>query len=181
MPGTSWYDPPTVTGPSHLSKSDRLTLLASDDVTGARSRNFRHTPLFMYWAHIVGRLPPINAIGLLAEGDPTPTLLTLHDAVACFQGVERPHLLEDNGDSVVVYVLKPAVTIEYAASLACLARAVQPAIPFALTVQMVLSEALHIRPRGIDGVITRIEAVGCDANDANLPVEYGTRYRRRCW
>lgn len=181
MPGTSWYDPPTVTGPSPHSRSERLTFLASDDLTGARSRNFRHTPLFMFWAHIVGQLPPINAVGYLAESDPTPSLLTLDDAVACFQGIERPHLKEDNGDNVVVYVLKPQVTIEYAASMACLARSVKPSVPYALTVQMVLAEALHITPKGIHGIITRIEAVACDGNDPNLPVEYGTRYRRRCW
>ena len=181
MVGTAWYDPPLVTAPSYLDRAKTMTLGISDDLTGARTRNFRHTPLFMFWAHIVGELPPINAIQFLADSDPTPTLLTLHDAVACFQGIQRPHLLEDNGDNVLVYVLRPQVTIEFASSMACLARAVQPAIQFALTVQVVLAEALQNCPTNVDGIITRIEAVACDANDRDLPVEYGTRYRRRCW
>jgi hypothetical protein len=180
MAGSAWYDPPHVKAPHYENRDDHMTFGVSDDLTGTRSRNFRHTPLFMFWTHIVGQLPPINAIGHLAEADPTPTLLTLYDATACFQGIERPHL-KDNGDSVVVYILKPAVSIEFASSMVCLARAVRPAIPFVLAVQAVLTDALHTPPKGIDGIITRIEAVACDPSDADLPVDYGTRYRRQCW
>jgi hypothetical protein len=181
MPGTAWYDPPLVSAPSYLDRSQTMTLGISDDMTGARSRNFRHTPLFMFWAHIVGQLPPINAIQLLAESNPTPTLLTLNDARACFQGIQRPHLLEDNGDNVLVYVLRPTVTLEFATSMACLARAVRPAVPFVLTVQVVLADALQNSATHVDGIITRIEAVESDPHEADLPVDYGTRYRRRCW
>jgi hypothetical protein len=181
MPETCWYDPPLVSAPHYEDRSRTMTLGVSDDMTGARSRNFRHTPLWMFWTHIVGQLPPINAVGLLAESDPTPTIQTLADATACFQGIQRPHLLEDNGDNVLVYVLRPAVTIEFASAMACMARAIRPVVPFVLTVQAVLADALQVPATHVDGIITRIEAVASDPNERDLPIDHGTRYRRRCW
>lgn len=135
----------------------------------------------MYWAHLCGQLPPINAIKILEKGDLVPTISTLHDATACFQGIERPHLMEDNGDNVVVYILKPDVTIQFASAMACMARALKPAIPFVLTVQVVLAKSLHDCPNGVSGIVTRIEPVACDPENNNLPVDFSTRYRTQCW
>lgn len=181
MQGNHWTDPPIILAPSHEDRSKTIHLGVSDDLTGCRSANFRHTPLFMVWAHLCGQLPPINAIGLLGESEPTPTLSTLADATACFQGIERPHLNERDGSNVLIYVLQPKVTIEFVSAMACMARAVRPAVPFLLTVQVVLADALHYAVNGVDGLVTRLEPVGCDDNHGELPIEYETRYRRRCW
>jgi len=178
--GALWYSPPNVAAPDFRVRERSLILGPSSDLTGDRG-NFRHTPLYMYWAHLVGQLPPINAIHLLAENDPQPTLCTLHDATACFQGIERAHLREDQGESVLTYVLCPEVTIEFASAMACMARSIEPAIPWVLTVQVVLKDSLQNPPIGLDGVITRLEAVASDSTDSTLPVDHGTRYRRRCW
>jgi hypothetical protein len=180
-PEGHWSNPPIVEAPCHSDRSKPVRYGISDDLTGVRTRNFRHTPLFMVWAHLIGELPPINAIGKLADSEITPTLCTLADATACFQGVQRPHSREPNGDNVLTYVLKPKVTIEFASDMACLARAVSPSVAFALTVQVVLAQTLHDEIKGVTGLITRIEAVACDLGDPTLPVEYQDRYRMRCW
>jgi hypothetical protein len=181
MPELKWNRPPLIKAPSCLDRAATINLGVSDDMTGIRNPNFRNTPLFMVWTHTLGMLPPINAIGKLEASDPTPTLCTLFDSTACFQGVDRPYLNEANGENIVVYVLKPAVTIEYRADMACSARAVQPAIPFLLTVQVVLATSLHKVVDGVDGLLTRIEPVACDPDDVGLPVGHSERYRKRCW
>jgi hypothetical protein len=180
-PEGHWSRPPNIEAPCYSDRSKTVRYGISDDLTGARTRNFRHTPLFMVWAHLLGELPPINAIGKLAESEITPTLSTLADATACFQGVQRPHSKEANGDNVLTYVLKPRVTIEFASDMACLARSVSPPVAFALTVQVVLAETLHDEVKGVSGLVTRIEPVACDLDDPALPVEYRDRYRTRCW
>jgi hypothetical protein len=181
MSDLKWNQPPLIAAPSYLNPNDTIRLGVSDDITGVRNPNFRNTPLFMIWAHTLATLPPINAIGKLAASDPTPTLCTLFDSTACFQGVDRPYLNEANGENILVYVIKPAVTIEFKADMACVARAVQPAIPFLLTVQVVLATSLHKTIEGVDGLLTRIEPVACDPDDVGLPVGHSERYRKRCW
>lgn len=181
MPDQKWNQPPLIKAPAHDDRNREIMLGVSDDLTGVRNPNFRNTPLFMVWAHTLGQLPPINAIAKLAESDPTPSLGTLFDATACFQGVDRPYLNEANGENILVYVLKPAVTIEFKADMACSARAVKPAIPFLLTVQVVLATSLHKTIDGVDGLLTRIEPVACDPDDVSLPVGHAERYRTRCW
>jgi hypothetical protein len=176
-----WYDPPVVQAPCHTDKSATVKYAASDDLIGRRGPNFLYTPIYMYWTHLCGTLPPINAIGKLAVGETVPTLTTLFDSTGCFQGIKRPHLKEDNGDNVVTYVLKPEVTIEYASAMACMARALKPTVPFVLTVQAVLANSLQDCSNGISGLITRIEPVYCDSENDNLPVDFQTRYRKQCW
>jgi hypothetical protein len=176
-----WYCPPNIDAPHYNGREQRLCLGVSDDITGKRTPHCRKTPLFMVWAHAIGRLPPIHAISHLAESAPTPTLTTLDDATACFRGIHRPHLREDNGDNVITYILKPEVSIEFAASMACLARAVSPPTPFVITMQVVLNECLQVSHDNVAGIITRVEPIGCDLVDPTLPVEYQTRYGQRCW
>lgn len=181
MPDYHWSKPPLIEARSGERSEEKLLLGTSDDLTGWRNSNFRSTPIFMLWAHCVGQLPPINLISMLAESNPTPTLTKLLDAHACFRGVNRPHLLENDGESVLVYVLKPEVTIEYKADMACVARAIKPTKPFVLTIQVVLVPALQNPPDGVAGVITRIEPVATDPDDDALPVGYTERYGCRCW
>jgi hypothetical protein len=181
LPDYKWNNPPVVQAPCHTDKSVSVNYEASDDLIGRRGPNCLYTPIYMYWAHLCGKLPPINAIAKLAEGSMLPTLSTLADSTACFQGIERPHLKEDNGDNVITYILKPEVTIEFASAMACMARALKPTVPFVLTVQAVLAKSLQECPNGITGRITRIEPVNCDSDNDKLPVDYQTRYREQCW
>lgn len=167
--------------PCHSDRSIIVKYEASDDLIGRRGPQFLYTPIYMYWAHLCGQLPPINAIQKLAEGSMIPTLCTLADATACFQGIERPHLKDDNGDNVVTYILKPAISIEFASAMACMARAMKPPVPFVLTVQAVLAKSLQQCSNEISGLITRIEPVNCDSGNDNLPVDYQSRYRMQCW
>ncbi len=176
-----WYSPPNIDAPDFRDRGQRICLGVSDDITGRRTPHCRKTPLFMVWAHAIGRLPPIHAISQLEASSPTPTLLSLDDATACFLGIKRPHLREDNGDNVVTYVLKPTVSIEFSSSMACLARAVMPPTPFVITMQVVLNQSLQEQRDHVAGIITRVEPMGCDLMDPTLPVEYQTRYGTRCW
>ena len=98
-----WRSLPFVDAPTHEDRKACVKYAFSDDITGGNSLNFRNTPIFMAWAHIAGLLPPINLISELETADLTPTLTTLSDSTACFQGIERPHLKENGGESVLTY------------------------------------------------------------------------------
>jgi len=176
-----WRSLPYVDAPSHEDRNVRVKYAFAGDITGGSSTNFRNTPIFMAWAHVAGFLPPINCIAELEGADPTPTLTTLCDAVACFQGVERPYLKENNGESVLVYIVTPSVIIEYKASMTCLASARVPKNSVVLAVQVLSKSSLREPPQGVSGSVTRIEAMVADPSDRSLPVDYATRYRKRCW
>jgi hypothetical protein len=110
---SAWRNPPVISAPAHYDRSKLVTYSISDDLTGINRPDFVRTNLYLVWVHLHGVLPPINNAGVLAKRNPKPTLSTLNDSIACFQGIKRPHLSEDNGDSVLVYVLNPLATVEF--------------------------------------------------------------------
>ena len=85
---------------------------------------------------MVGDLPPINNIARVNRGNDVPTLMTLEESVACFRGVNRPYDDEAKGESVLVYVLNPVVTLEYIWDLVCIAKSVRVPSNTCLTVQV---------------------------------------------
>lgn len=162
-------------------KKTQLTFTVSQEFIDIHLDIRRLTPLFMLATHVFGALPPINAIAKLESANPSPTLMTLLDAHACFEGIERPHDDEDNGDTVLVYVLKPVTTIEYRANLSCVAEAAKPPNSSVLTVLVRTNGALQDGNVSLDGHITRIEWVLSSPDDNNLPKAHETRYRIRHW
>ncbi len=147
-------------------------------------RNFenrKRTAIFQLWAHVLGRLPPINNIGRLASAEPSPTLTTLRDAIACFRGLKRPHDAEPDGASVLVYVLNPVISIEYFPDMVCLARAVRVPKNTVLTVQVRPDWPLQPSLEDINGSITRLEFVSSRDNDPTLPKGFDDRYEQLLW
>ncbi len=131
-----WLRPPDVSAPAPDNRQNQVKYWISDRWIRDCFSNFRRTPIFQTWAHVVGQLPPINNISKLADANPTPSLTTLNDAFACFRGLERPHDEELDGGSVVVYVLRPSISIDYESDMVCQAKAriIQPNL--VLTVQV---------------------------------------------
>ncbi len=185
--GKHWLRPPTVEAPSPDNRTKTVGYKISEQYMYALQGISRLGPIFQLWAHVVGDLPPINNISPLNRGLVKPTLTTLADSVACFRGVNWPYDDEGNGDSVLVYVLNPAVTIIREADLVCLAKSAKVPPNTALTVQVKpikstdgadlhgANKALHV------GVVTRLEFVPAEAGSPALPVDHARRYTLRLW
>jgi hypothetical protein len=176
-----WLKPPVVTAPDPVDRSKTINLAFSDEFFAKHSGVFRRSPIFQIWTHVVGQLPPINNISRLMRGELVPTISTLADSVACFQGVKRPYIDEENGDSVVVYVLNPRVTIDYEPDLACPAKGVRLARTTVATVQVRPTKSLQISGVNIWGTVTRLEFVRGEGGEPNLPVKHSDRYVQRLW
>lgn len=176
----NWLSLPDVSAPGWVRK-EKVVYRVSPEFIDRNAGINRNSPLMQVWAHVVGELPPINNIGRLAGAFPTPTLTTLADAVGCFQGLKRPHDDEHDGDSVLIYVLNPLVTIAYHADMVCLAKAVTVPKNTVLTVQVRPNHPLLKGESQLNGVLTRLEFVSSDASDPTMPVDHGTRYARLLW
>ncbi|MCE4224909.1 hypothetical protein HCU64_14190 [Methylobacterium sp. C25] len=178
-----WRRPPVIEACCPDDRGRTLKFGVSDDLTGNGRENWRRTPLFMVWAHLLGQLPPINNAAYAMRNGDEPTFSTLREASACFRGIKRPHHTEDDGCSVIVYVLKPRATLQYSleTAMVCPMAVVPVSETVVLTVQVRLAASLQEGVNGLDGIVTRIEPVIGKAPDHALPVGYDTRYAERCW
>lgn len=176
-----WLSPPNIVAPSPDDQSKRILLGISQEFVDRNAAVFRRTPVYQIWTHLVGELPPINNVSRLMDGDLPPTITTLNESVACFRGVNRPYDDEENGDSVLVYVLNPSVTVAYLGDLACMARAVKVPANTALTVQVRLRKSLQTAGDNIHGTVTRLEFVAGSGGQIILPAEHSERYAKLLW
>lgn len=184
--GTSrhWLRPPMVQAPSAKERGKSVTYAISEDYLYSHRGVSRLGPIFQMWAHVVGELPPINNISRIDRLPVKPTLTTLADSVACFRGVKRPYDDEENGDSVLIYVLNPTVTVIRDSGMVCLAKAAKLPDDVALTVQVKPSKIADLQGRNKllhDGVVTRLEFVPGDGGAPNLPKGHKERYVERLW
>lgn len=176
MPDWKTFEVTHAPGPDGKS---RLRLSVSKEFVDRHFDANRLTPLFQMSAHVYGRLPNINLIKQVEQAKPTTTLTTLDDAIACFEGIERPHDDEHNGDTVLIYVLRPDVTIERRVSMACQAAAAVPPKSSVLTALVRTNLDLHDENGVIGGCITRLEWVF--AGNDGLPKLHETRYTTKHW
>jgi hypothetical protein len=134
------------------------------------------------WAHVVGQLPLIPNIESVNRGPLIPTLTTLEDSVACFRGVGRPYDDEENGESILVYVINPTVTLTPQSSLVCLAQSFPIPKNTCFTAQVkpfktpLLEGDVHVH-----GVVTRSEHILGDGGTPVLPKSHASRYGERLW
>lgn len=126
-------------------------------------------------------LPPIPNVTVVERDGVDVTLCTLLDAIACFQGVNRPHGVENNGDTVLTYVLKVTGSLSHASRLAAPIRAVAAPPNTVLTVQVALRDSLQGLDSTLDGLVTRLEPVVVEPESVTLPAGHTERYSRRCW
>ena len=178
---TNWLTFPTVSAPNTKLGSDNFNFVVSDIFIKRNEVNNRNTPILQMWAHVIGQLPPIVNIGKVADASVTPTLLTLNNATACFGGIKRPHDDEENGHSVLVYVLNPKVSIQFEPSMTCQARSVVVPPNAVLTVQVRPSFSGQALEQGVHGIVTRLEFVINDENEPLLPNGYKGRYEQEFW
>jgi hypothetical protein len=177
-----WLRPPLVPAPAAQDFDKPAIYEISPSFLQSHAGIFRRTPIFQVWTHLVGELPPINNVSRLAKGALVPTLTTLDDSVACFEGVNRPYCEEANGESVLVYILRPEVSIAYEPDMACLAKAVRVPAKTVLTVQVQPRKTLQTAADNVDGIVTRLEFVSCGEEDGLiLPQRHSDRYGKLLW
>lgn len=176
-----WQNFGIAVAPNPDDKAVDIQLAVSAELVAANSDMNKMTPLLQIWCHVFGVLPELPNISKVRNAENTPTLSTLKDSAACFRGIERPHDDEDNGDSVICYVLNPATSIEFSPSQVCVAQPVIMPQQTAITVLVRIKPTLLRPGLTVDGILTRIEPVKCSPEDPLLPNRYKTRYRERLW
>jgi hypothetical protein len=192
-----WLHPPTVKAPSPYNRSEVITFAISDIYLKTLFGGKRVTPIYQIWTHVVGELPPINNVSRLLNVDVVPTLTTLQHSIACFRGVQRPYDDEEDGGSVLVYVLNPKVSIARDVNMACLAKAVRVPAETCLTVQVKPTAALQPPKMALNsdvtryfdtedeetvhGVVTRLEFIPGTGDSPTLPERHDERYHQRLW
>jgi hypothetical protein len=96
--------------------------------------------------------------------------------------VKRPYDDEPAGESILVYVLNPEVTLEYVWDLVCVAKSVRVPSNTCLTVQVKpLKTPLRRENRDVEGVVTRLEFVSGDGGEPTLPKRFEDRYIEQLW
>ncbi len=193
----NWLQPPSVLAPSPYDRTKTVRYVISETYIQTLFGGNRLTQIFQVWAHVIGELPPINNVSRLLRGPVVPSLTTMAQSKACFRGVMRPYDEEEEGDSVLVYVLNPPVSIDRDVSLVCLAKAVRVPSNTCLTVQVRPTVALqpeetalnsdvtrsvgHAGEETIHGVVTRLEFISGDGGTPMLPERHYERYRQKLW
>jgi len=176
-----WIDLPDVLCPSPWDRTKFEMVHVSDEAIHRYYRARRPEPIYAAWAHLVGGLPPINNVGSVAVGEPKVTLCTLKDAHACFQGVERPCGIEEDGKSVYAFILKVDTTLAYHPSMVCVATARVAPPNTVLAVLVRFNDPLHGESVEVDRTILRWEFVKADKSEPLLPKDYKTRYAKKMW
>ena len=176
-----WLEFPIVSAPGPLGRHEAVYYEISEEYVATNARLRRRTPIFQLWAHVVGRLPPINNAHVILADPAVPTICTLHDSVACFQGVKRPFDTDDDGALMRAYILNPKVSIEYDPGLACVARTVQ--IPSRIVAMVLVKPIFPLQKHGksVTGQVTRIEFVLRDEREPILPKDARNRFSRQLW
>jgi hypothetical protein len=178
-----WLRPPVVRAPSAENQTQIVSYAISEQFMGRNSSVVRLSPIFQMWVHVVGKLPPINNVRRVFRGTVVPDVTTLADSVALFRGVRRPYDDEEQGESVLVYVLNPTATIAYEVDPACLAKASLVPPNTCLTVQVKPAKSLQVHGESVQGVVTRLEFVSGSREGGNpiLPLRHSDRYIERLW
>lgn len=176
-----WARLPTVVAPSPENRSETITLEVSKPfILGNLHKRFR-TPMLQTWFHLTGVWPPVPNLMALPEGECQPG--TLLDAVACFRGIKRPCLDEDDGDSVLVYILKPESTLVFDD---------RPPLPHPvikmLDKDLLLAAYVRLAERSIaaaggkvSGCVTKLETLEAGPGEPGLPLDHFERYEKRVW
>jgi hypothetical protein len=163
------------------SPDDRCVIclyrLATDDIiklalAGRREVNFE------CWAMVFGSPPPVPGCNHRNRHIPGK-LISLVDAHALFQGIERPLGGDDDGCNILAYISKPRFFYEYDPDMVSVVKksALPDDVVFVVYVRLDAPGA-HAITRG---VITHWHFVESDKDRRDLPANYATRYRTQRW
>jgi hypothetical protein len=129
---------------------------------------------------ILGNPPPVP--GVSARNDLLPgALMSIAEAHACFQGIERPLAEDNDGGEVVAYILRPRFFYEYDPDMVSVALKVPVPRDVVFVVYARLFASGVVVASGQTGVITHWGFVEADSADQKLPVNHSSRYRDRLW
>jgi hypothetical protein len=169
--------PTTVAAVSPFDPEPVIYRIARHDVEKARAA-MRRQPIFDLWSIVLGEPPQVPNVAPAKPGE----LTCLAEAHACFQGIRRPVGLDDDGSSMLAYILRPRTHYVYEPSMVCVAakQAVPADLVFAAYVR--LDEPFGAKFPGTTGVLTHWQYVEADSDgQVLLPVDYQTRYHKRMW
>ena len=177
--GYAFQTPVLAPSPADRSQLCAFQVARNDSIKAARAG--RREPAFEFWSIVVGVAPPVP--GALHRNANVPGELTqLSKAHACFRGIKRPLAEDDDGDSVVAYVLRPAFFYQYDPNMVSVAWKVPVPRGLLFIVYVRLFEASTEPPAGTMGIVTHWGFVEADKADPRLPINYRiARYRTRLW
>jgi hypothetical protein len=142
----------------------------------------RKTPIWQAWVHLAGTVPPINNAKFVYTDHPGCDFGDLKRPVAIFRGVKRPWLDEEDGRSVLAYVLNPTHTMFNELNMVCVAQGAKAPEDTVLVVLVRPYDAACKAPEsGLFGAITKWEFVPSDCDIPSLPEDYGERYAEELW
>lgn len=142
-------------------------------------RSKRRTAAWQAWAHFVGTIPPIpnNAFVKIPPGG----FGSMLHPTAIFKGLCRPHITEEDGHSVLTYIINPTHTLKWHGSMVCCAELCRVPVGTVLAVYVVLNTGLQPDSNDVMATITGWEFVLCDNADGTLPKNYTSRYSEELW
>lgn len=141
----------------------------------------RKTPIWQAWAHLVGDVPPIPNASLIRSQVPHGGFGSLMRSSACFQGLNRPHCSEHDGDSVLAYVMNPSHTLRWHSSLVCTAAVSRVPSGTVLVVYVRKADALQLGENELGGTIIGWEFIPADPEVPTMPDGFKERYARELW
>lgn len=134
----------------------------------------RRTDLLQMLYLLAGVLPDVNNIGYHERDEEVASIYVgLPSAHAIFRGIKRPCIEDGFDDQVLVYVLAPAFTYQYAPGMVCAFRRLSAPEGSIYVVYVKISE---------DGkaVVLNTEWVKAESG-GKLPAGYESRYMERIW
>lgn len=172
---------PLLSAPSPDDPDKMIKVRVSDATLYRLYTANRKTALWQAWAHLTGQLPPIPNTAAIRPMVPHGSFDPLEGARACFRGIRRPHREEQDGDSVVVYIINPTHTLSWDVSMVCRAKVTRAPSGTVMAVYMRMQDSLHPPMDGISGIITGWEFIPCDTSVVTLPEDFEQRYSLELW
>jgi len=94
----------------------------------------------------------LTIVSRLTESGLAPSLTTLNDSVACFRGVKRPYDEEDDGRSILIYVLEPEASIVFEPDMASVGEDCQSSGQYGADRTVKPTKSLQISATNVDGI-----------------------------
>jgi hypothetical protein len=177
----AWLDFPAIDIIDPIDGEKTIRASISDETIHRLYRANRKTAIWQAWAHLVGELPPIPNISIIRGAVPKGGFCGPLLANACFKGVKRPYCDDEDGGSILVYILKPSFTLAMQTSLVCVAKAQAAPRGTVLAVYVRCQETLHPRHGKVSGTITGWEFIPAVSEAEALPDKHRERYGAELW
>lgn len=179
----AWLTFPTfVAAPAPYDRTQTCQFRLPPHDAHKASVNGRQQIIMQLWSIVLGAPPPVMNVESYTPNLPAKEGLTdLKRAHACFQGIERKMADDNEGEKVLVYVLKPAFFYEFQYEMACMARKRPVPDDLIFAVYVRLDRLYANGGSAINGAVSHWHFIEADPAAPMLPRDHGSRYRRRHW